>query len=190
VTGVQTCALPIYWYVVALSKTVESFAHLARPRFAHFSSLEEGTNLVVLQWDGIVSVGSYIEKIVEAIQNYAAPIYTLEMEADLYVYARTEDSPTTPVRGWFGLPSEFLLRGASEAYSANLCFEIAYTLFCPRSMDGSDNSELYTLNQPLLEQAMHSWEAQIGPIDEVDGLPGIYEYGFRLSSEKPEGPEE
>ncbi len=174
------------WYVTVLHKTVEAFANLARPRFAYFSSLEEGTNLVVVQWDGKASLSSYIETIVEAIRNYAAPIYTFEMEVDLHVYARTEDSPNTPMHGWFRLPSKFVFKGATEDYGSYLCFEIAHTLFCSSSMDGSDNSELYTLNQPLLEQALRTWETQVGPIDEVDGLPGIYEYGFRPFPENPE----
>jgi len=40
------------------------------------------------------------------------------------------------------------------------------------------NNELYSLNQPLLEQALRNWEKSFDVEIEPEGLPGIYKYGF------------
>ncbi|WP_254010755.1 hypothetical protein [Limnofasciculus baicalensis] len=40
------------------------------------------------------------------------------------------------------------------------------------------DNELQLLNQPLLEKALKRWEEYFGSITEVDGIPGIYKYGF------------
>jgi hypothetical protein len=34
------------------------------------------------------------------------------------------------------------------------------------------------VNQPRLEQALRAWDATCGPIVEVEGMPGVYRYGF------------
>ena len=113
------------------------------------------------------------------MKDLFAQIYSLKVQLDLFVYVRTSLFPDKPVRTWISSPSEFVFWGASETSKPYICFEIGHTLFCPHSPEGDDNSELYALNQPLLEQALRSWEARFDPIDDVDGLPGIYQYGYR-----------
>lgn len=175
------------WYATTMRKTLEAFAHLARPRQVRFGTIVvEGVDKVTLPWKGDITLDTYIQNTMDAIQQYPAPIYSLEIQLDLFVYVRTSISPDKLVRVWISPPSEFVFWGTSETSGPYLCFEVAHTLFCPRSPDGDDNSELYALNQPLLEQALRSWEAQFGAISDVEGLPGIYEYGFSPSPKNTE----
>lgn len=116
----------------------------------------------------------------QAVREYPVPLDTLNIEVDLFVYVRTQESPERPIRAWVRLPrNEFIILGGPENQQPYLRFETGYTLFRPLSKDYEDNSELYSLNQPLLENALRRWEQRFGAICEVDGIPGIYEYGFK-----------
>ncbi len=58
-------------------------------------------------------------------------------------------------------------------------FILNHTLFYPFSyQNNEDNTELFELNQPLLEKAFRSWEKKFDSEIEADGLPGVYKYGF------------
>ncbi|MHC5723788.1 MAG: hypothetical protein ACYTXY_06430, partial [Nostoc sp.] len=107
-----------------------------------------------------------------------APIYSLTLKVDLFVYVRTQDSPNKPVQGWVRYIGEFVFFGGEEGdseYGLNL--SISSTLFCPSSLFYGDNIELYSLNHPLLSHALRLWEKKLGSINDIQG-PGVYEYGF------------
>ena len=138
---------------------------------------------MVLEWKPGDSYGEYIEKVLKAIQEYPAAIEELEMKVDLFVFVRTQASPNQPIQAWVRNLGVLVIRGGLEYGEPYLYFDMDHTLFCPSSFYGEDNSELYGLNQPLLENALRRWEDSLGSICEVEGLPGIYEYGFKPEEE-------
>ena len=66
-----------------------------------------------------------------------------------------------------------------EDEAAGILFSMNHTLFYSFSYQGGvDNTELFELNQPLLEKALRNWEQKFNSSIDVEGLPGIYKYGF------------
>lgn len=121
----------------------------------------------------------YIEKVLNAIREYPHSIEELEMDVDLFVYVRTEESPNQPTRAWVRHLGELVIWGGREYGRPYLFLSMGNTLFYPFSyFPIEDNSELCCLNQPLLENALRKWEQHFGEISELEGLPGIYKYGF------------
>ncbi|MEH2243025.1 hypothetical protein [Nostoc sp.] len=173
------------WYVNSLMETLNAFSDLARVWSVFFyPSPESEIKRVVLEWKPGDSYEKYLKKVLEAIGEYSAAIEGLEMEVDLLVFVRTQESPNQPVRAWVRNLGNLVIWGGLEYGRPYLFFSINHTLFYSFSYPlGEDNSELYSLNQPLLENALRRWEERFGPISEVEGLKGIYEYGF-LPEEK------
>jgi len=167
------------WSARVVTGTLEAFGGLARAWWVEFdTSYREIIEGVRLEWKPGKSYEKYTQDVLRAIQEFPASIYRLKMGVDLYVYIRTEQSPDTPVRAWVRHLGYFVFWGGPEVKEPYLCFEINHTLFSPESMYGDDNRELYLLNQPLLEQALREWERRVGSIRDVEGISGIYEYGF------------
>lgn len=104
----------------------------------------------------------------------------MTFQLDSHVYVRTPTSADTPVRVWIRSPVRLLFWGGPANQPPFACLEINHTLFCPISFAADlDNSELYALNQPLLEEALRQWEQHLGAqISEIEGVPGLYQYGF------------
>lgn len=175
------------WFAKTLISTLEAFFDLARVWQVSFGTDYTRADLaepITLEWKLGESYENYIEDMLREIQQYAAPISTIEIKVDLYVYVRTPESPNQPIRVWVRELGEFEIRGGPEYGEPYLHFDIAHTLFYPYTMGGENNSELYFLNQPLLENALRCWEKSFGPICEVEGLlAGIYEYGFKPEEE-------
>jgi hypothetical protein len=139
---------------------------------------------VVLEWQPGNSYEEYIEQVLKAIREYPAAIEEVAMQVDLFVYVRTQESPNLPVQALVRGLGELLICGGLEYGEPDFCFSVDHTLFYPFSYHNSaNNSELYSLNQPLLENALRRWEERFGSISEVEGLQGIYEYGFKQEEE-------
>jgi hypothetical protein len=68
--------------------------------------------------------------------------------------------------------------GGPENPQPYFCLEVDHTLFHPGVDEGDGNTQLHTLNQPLLEQTLRSWEERLGTIRDVEGLTGIFRYGY------------
>lgn len=173
------------WYIDSTIGTIDAFDELARVwKVAFGPSSESDIKGVVLEWQPGNSYEEYIEHVLKAIREYPAAIEELVMRVDLLVFVRTEESPHQPIPAWVRYLGEFVIRGGPEYGEPYLYFSVHHTLFYPFSYPlGANNSELYSLNQPLLENALRRWEERFGSISEVEGLKGIYEYGF-LPEEK------
>jgi hypothetical protein len=148
----------------------------------------------LLEWIPEESYDQYVERILLNIRAFEEPIYELSIDIDLFVYVRTQESPKQPIQSWVRiLHSEFSICARLNDKDAGLWFRICHTLFGPGNKEYGpitgpypeeefeeplDNNELQLLNQPLLEKALKRWEEYFGSITEVDGIPGIYKYGF------------
>ncbi|WP_138504658.1 hypothetical protein [Nostoc sp. PA-18-2419] len=147
-------------------------------------SSESDIKGVVLEWQPRNSYEEYIEHVLKAIREYPAAIEELAMQVELLVFVRTEESPHQPIRAWVRFLGELLICGGLEYGEPDFCFSVDHTLFYPFSYhNGANNSELYLVNQPLLENALRRWEERFGSISEVEGLKGIFEYGFKPKEE-------
>ncbi|MHC5823413.1 MAG: hypothetical protein ACYT04_48175, partial [Nostoc sp.] len=173
------------WYIDSTIGTIDAFDELARVWEVVFGpSNESDIKGVVLEWQPGNSHEEYIEQVLKAIGEYPDAIEELVMQVDLLVFVRTEESPHQPIRAWVRYLGEFVIRGGPEYGEPYLYFSVHHTLFYPFSYQNSaDNSELFSLNQPLLENALRRLEERLGSISEVEGLKGIYEYGFKPKEE-------
>jgi hypothetical protein len=167
------------WFAMTVDGTLDAFSHLVRAWQIYFTPIyRDDIQVMKFEWHPEDSYNLYLENVLRAIQTYSAPIHMMEIDVDLLAYVRTTDSPKYPVKSWIKLPSKFTIWGGYEKRKPYLCFEIDHTLFRPYSQDGEENIELYSLNHSLLEQALSRWEKNFGSICDVDGLSGIYKYGF------------
>ncbi|MEH2068046.1 MAG: hypothetical protein V7K47_07750 [Nostoc sp.] len=174
------------WYIDSTIGTIDAYDELARVWKAFFSpSSESDIKGVVLEWQPGNSYEEYIEHVLKAIREYPAAIEELVMQVDLLlVFVRIEECPHQPIRAWVRFLGELLICGGLEYGEPDFCFSVDHTLFYPFSYhNGANNSELYSLNQPLLENTLRRWEERFSSISEVEGLKGIFEYGFKPKEE-------
>jgi hypothetical protein len=182
------------WYATILSKTLDAFYDLARVWRVHFGPVENKVAYIVdFRWQQEDPYKEYISKVLKIIRDYPTKIFEIGLDVELFVYVHTQESPEKPVQEWVRLQhNEFFIHGGLSY----LHFDIGYTLFGPGNRDygpltgpypepdedfiySLDDNKLQLLNQPLLEKALKQWEECIGhPISEVEGIPGIYKYGF------------
>lgn len=165
------------WYKQTFISTVEAFSELIKVWEVALISTDEENKRVVINWNIGDSYEEYIQNISQKILEFPAIIHTLEIQADFNVFVRTNESPEKIIRGWVRYLGKFYFCGHTFSGKPYIYLDMDHTLFCPSS-SYEDNTELYDLNQPLLEKALRNWEQKIGTINEYDGLEGIYEYGF------------
>ena len=166
------------WYYKTVTNTLEAFSEFGRVWKVFLSpSNREKFKGIVLEWQLEESYQVYVEKVLRAIKTFPDIICTLEISIDLLVFVRTKQSPNKPIRAWIRNLGSFSFCGGLIHGKPFLYFDIEHTLFC-LSTYYDENVELYSLNQPLLENTLRSWEQKIGKINEVEGIEGIYEYGF------------
>ena len=165
------------WYQKTVIDTFNSFTNLARVRKVYFTA-EESTESVELEWKSETSYEQYYESLLRDIEDFSFTISFLDIYVDFNVFVRTIQSPQQVIRTWVRYFGKFSFCGGRIHSKPFVYLDIDHTLFCPSDVYGGDNTELYYLNQPLLETALRSWEQKIGKINEVDGIEGIYEYGF------------
>jgi hypothetical protein len=170
------------WYSKAVAEILASFASLGRVWHISFkSNTKSQTNEKNLGWKLGIEYENYVQEIIKSIQKFPDAIEQLKISFDLSVFVRTKESPNKPVRVWVRNLAHLLICGGKEheKYADPVTYiYMDNTLFCPVSIYEEDNSELYSLNQPLLEKILHNWEKVFGAINEFDGLEGIYKYGF------------
>jgi len=169
------------WFAESLIKTLDSFSSLSR--ISKLTLLEDSESGVdtggILKLESNISYKKYIQNSLKSVREHAIPIYEIRIELDMFVFVRTESSPVKPIRSWVKELGDIHINIDREDENAGLWLNIENTLFYPFSYKGSqDNTELFRLNKPLLEEALKNWEQKFdSPID-VEGLPGIYKYGF------------
>jgi hypothetical protein len=167
------------WFATTLTATLDAFDAFARARRVQFGTLvRDEVAPVDAEWRPDERYDQFVGRALEMIRTYPAPIYSLRVALDLCVHVRTDVSPNVPVRAWVKDLGGLALWGSTNDSEPYVCFEIAHTLFRPVSVEGDDNTELHALNQPLLERGLRRWEERLGSIGDVEGLGGIFRYGF------------
>ena len=176
------------WYAETLRKTLEAFSSIAKSYVISFGSTYSVNNkneVITLTRSENQSYDTYIGTVSKAIEQYQQEIDYINIGFDFFVYVYTEKSFPKPTRIWireFGESNDLgdmMMQLNIEDEEAGILFSIAHTLFYPFSYpEGEDNSELFELNRPLLKEALKNWEQKFNAEIEVDGLPGIYKYGF------------
>ncbi len=167
------------WYVDITLKTINVFSPLCRVSAVSFTcSPSENTKPILIQWQSGSSYQKYLEKIVKGISEYPASIEILEMYVDMFVFVHTKESPDQPVRSWVNDLGHLAICGGKEYGEPYLYLEIEHTLFCNYSYEGKDNTELFNLNQPLLEKSLKNWEQKFNSEIEAEGQLEVYKYGF------------
>ncbi|HLP90554.1 MAG TPA: hypothetical protein VK184_18465, partial [Nostocaceae cyanobacterium] len=178
------------------NKTLEVFSTLIRVwKVTIVPKSSSNVDSLITEWSGEYPYAQYINDVLKSIREFPATIYRVGADLDLFVYVHTQDSPKKPVKTWIRLPDNELEITAPIFDITGLLLTICYTIFGPANKDYSpltgpypepeedfevvlDDNELQLLNQPLLEQALRKWEECFGTIDYVDGVPGIFQYGF------------
>lgn len=178
------------WYANILKDTLEALSCLTRAYAISFEPIcsdkgkYEGVSLI---WQPDQSYENYLENAFETIKKYPVDISWIDVDYDFFVYVRTKKSFSKPVRTWvreFGESielSRMMIDLSLEDKEPGILFSMNHTLFYPFSYNADnddDNTELFELNQPLLEEALRNWEQKFDAEIEADGLPGIYKYGF------------
>ena len=168
------------WYKESVSKTISAFDNLVRIWKICISPCNyKLLDKVFLKWELEESHEGYLEKAMATIENFPDTICTLEISIDLLVFVRSNESPDKPVYTWIRNFGGFSFCGGSIHGKPFIYLDMEHTLFCPSSFfKEKNNSELYSLNQPLLEDALKRWEDKFKAEIEPEGLPGIYKYGF------------
>lgn len=180
------------WYAKTMMSIIEAFSPLARAYGISFNSLpdkdqEKKIKYEFIEWDLEKPYEKYLERAFQAVKNYSIDIHILYIRVDLFVYVRTEDSPDKPIRAWVRECGDYSYKMADIEigieylmnYEPYLALGMTHTLFYPDSWKGHiDNTELFELNRPFLEEALRNLEQKFGVEIEPNSLPGIYKYGF------------
>ena len=169
------------WFAESLMKTFEAFSSLARINSILLRNGEEprGDIGYTSELKSHNSYEKYIQSIIQAIKTYPIYIEEIEIEVDMFVFVRTNTSPEKLVLSWVNNLGDMSINIDQEDKGAYLWLSMEHTLFYPYSYIGNqDNCELFELNQPLLEEALKNWEKKFNSSIDVEGLPGIYKYGF------------
>lgn len=175
-------------YERAIRITLQSFSDFARFYSILITSKpnsESKINNILLEWKSEENYEEYVERVLKSLKDYPNEIYEIDIKADLNVFVYTEQSSDKPVRAWtrcFDESTEMasfnisISLGDSEPY---IFLFIEHTLFCPLPYSGNEENEnLFRLNAPFLKQALQSWEQKFNSKIEVEGLGGVYEYGY------------
>lgn len=169
-------------YIKAIRTTLDIFYDFAR---VYEILITSESDLISLKWEQEEDYEKYIERILKKIGNYSDEIYEIEIKADLNVFIYTEENSGKPPRTWVRYFNESIEMGKfsidikTKENEPSMRFLINHTLFYPFShQNNEDNTELFELNQPLLEKAFKSWEKRFNSEIEADGLPGVYRYGY------------
>ena len=179
-----------HWYANTLKNTLEAFSSFTRAYGIYFNpiySARDKCEGVTLTWQQNQSYEQYLENVFDTIKKYPVDINWINVDFDFFVYVRTEKSFPKPVRTWIREFAEsielsrMMIDLSLEDEEAGILFSMNHTLFYPFSYnadDNDDNTELFELNRPLLEEALRNWEQKFDSEIEADGIAGIYKYGY------------
>ncbi|MEM8676118.1 MAG: hypothetical protein AAGF83_19950 [Cyanobacteria bacterium P01_G01_bin.67] len=147
------------WYADSLIKTLEAFTYLAR--IWEVVLVNDGTSRGdiggIFKLESYDSYEKYIENILKRIREHPVPIYEIWLKVDMFVYVKTVISPETN-RFWIRDLGKFCISVDQEDEDSYLYLDIENTLFRPMDYRfDKNNTELFNLNQPLLEEALKNW---------------------------------
>lgn len=168
------------WYAESLNKTLDAFSSLVRAW--EIVLINDGASRGdiggVFELRLHNSYEEYVEEILNKIKKHPFPIYEIKINVDMFVSVRTVTS-SNPNRSWIRNLGEFYIYVEQEDRETYLYFDMENTLFYPIDYRfDKNNTELFNLNQPLLEEALKNWEEKFDSSIDIEGLPGIYKYGF------------
>jgi len=142
---------------------------------------------------------TFLDELMLIMKNLNERIWVLKLDLSIVGFLRTDWDPDNPVRLRIQEPCSFIVWGGPDETGFQT-FSIGYKLFSSQKIE-SEDIELWSMNQPILEKVLRKWEMQSGrKINTVKGnssdLP-LYEYGFSRPApadirpqEKKEGPQE
>ncbi len=175
-------------YMKAIKMTLDTFYDFARAYQISIISVPNSRSQlgrISVEWQPEEEYIKYIERTLIKINNYPYEIYEIEIKVDLNVFIYTKEDPQKLIRAWVRYFDESLEMGEfsidiqTKDKDPSIRFFIEHTLFYPFSyQNNEDNTELFELNQPLLEKALKNWENKFDSKIEAGGLKGIYKYGF------------
>ena len=175
-------------YIKAVKMTLDTFYNFARAYQISIISVPNSSSKlgrISVQWQQEEEYKKYIERTLIRINNYPDKIYEVEIKVDLNVFIYTEKNPKELIQAWVRHFDESLEMGEfsidiqTEENDPSVRFFIEHTLFYPFSyQNNEDNTKLFKLNQPLLEEALKNWEQKFDAEIEADGLTGVYKYGY------------
>jgi hypothetical protein len=136
---------------------------------------------------------TFLDELMLIMKNLKEPIWVIRLNLSIVGFLRTDWDPDNPVRLRIQEPASFIVWGGPDENGFQ-SFSVSYSLFSSQKIETED-VELWSMNQPLLEKALKKWEAQSGQrIEVVKGnsneLP-LYQYGFKepapanITPEKP-----
>ncbi|MBI4197033.1 MAG: hypothetical protein HY539_04340 [Deltaproteobacteria bacterium] len=123
---------------------------------------------------------TFLDEFMLILKKLKEPIWTCRLGLGIIGFLRTAHDPQNLIRLQIQEPTSFIIWGGPDETGFQ-SFSIGYTLFSDVILPG-ENTELWSLNQPLLEKGLRKWEEQSGHrievVDSNGNLP-VYEYGFK-----------
>jgi hypothetical protein len=128
---------------------------------------------------------TFLDGLMLILKKLKEPIWTLRIGLNIIGFLRTAREPENLIRVQIQEPTSFIIWGGPDE-SGFQSFSIGYTLFSDVMID-EEGTELWSVNQPLLEKAFRKWEEQTGhPIEVVESsgdLP-VNQYGFKRKGDE------
>lgn len=111
---------------------------------------------------------TFLDELMLIMKNLKEPIWSLRLNLSIVGFIRDDWDPDKPIRVRIQEPAHFIAWGGPDE-SGFQSFSISFRLFSAQEVRGQGVA-LWSVNQPLLEKALHKWEAQTGrQIDTVEG---------------------
>lgn len=123
---------------------------------------------------------TFLDELMLILKRLKEPIWTCRLGLNLIGFLRTSEDPEHPVRLQIQEPTSFIIWGGPDETGFQ-SFSIGYTLFSDVVLEGEE-TELWSMNQPLLEKALRKWEEQSGheiEVVESNGNLPVHKYGFK-----------
>jgi hypothetical protein len=126
---------------------------------------------------------TFLDELMLVLKKLKEPLWTLRLNLTILGFLRKGWDPSNPIRVHIQEPTSLIIWGGPDETGFQT-FSIGYTLFSSTVLDEKEGTELWSMNQPLLEKSLKKWEKQTGRmievVDSTGGMP-VNQYGF----EKP-----
>ncbi len=123
---------------------------------------------------------TFLDELMLILKQLKEPIWTCRLGLNIIGFLRTARDPEHMIRLQIQEPTSFIIWGGPDENGFQ-SFSIGYTLFSDIILE-EEGTELWSLNQPILEKALRKWEEQSGHrievVDSSGDLP-VYQYGFK-----------
>ncbi|MBI3541316.1 MAG: hypothetical protein HY073_04180 [Deltaproteobacteria bacterium] len=123
---------------------------------------------------------TFLDELMLIMKKLKEPMWTARLNLNIIGFLRTDEDPENPVRLQIQEPASFIVWGGPDETGFQN-FSISYSLFSSTILKG-DHSEIWSMNQSILEKAIRKWEDQTGHMIEVvdSNSPSVpvQRYGF------------